>query len=121
MKILHFTLYVLLFSTINVAYSSDELTQSQLNQAALQNYKSSDFMLNKAYTQLMEVLDKERQEKLKISQKAWIKFRDLDAGFISSKYTGGSIEPLVYSQALINLTEQRTAELTKNYLNAITP
>lgn len=121
MKIFHFAICILLFFTINVAYSSDELTQSQLNQAVLQNYKSSDFMLNKAYAQLIEVLDKERQEKLKISQKTWIKFRDLDAELISSKYTGGSISPLVHTQALINLTEQRTAELTKIYLNEITP
>mgnify|MGYP005988921523 CR=1 FL=1 len=103
------------------AFSSEDLNQLQLNQAAVQHYSASDFMLNKAYSQLMLVLEGKRKDQLKLAQRAWIKFRDLNAKLVSSSYAGGSIEPLIYTQALINLTVKRTEELTRIYLNEITP
>jgi uncharacterized protein YecT (DUF1311 family) len=121
MKILYITILFILFSSMSIAHADNELTQTDLNQAASQSYKSSDFMLNKAYSQLMRALDKERQNKLKISQRAWIKFRDLEAELISSAYAGGSISPLIQARALTELTNQRTSQLTKLYLIEITP
>ena len=78
-------------------------------------------MLNKGYTQLMDVLSEQRKEKLKASQRAWIKFRGSEADFISSAYAKGSIRPLILAQALIRLTDQRASELAKSHLNEITP
>jgi uncharacterized protein YecT (DUF1311 family) len=104
----------------NIAQAKD-LTQADLNQAASQHYSSSDFMLNKAYKQLMGVLEKDRKEELKKAQEAWLKFRDLNSNFISDGYKGGSIAPLIHSQALIEITQNRTAELTRMHLEAITP
>jgi uncharacterized protein YecT (DUF1311 family) len=105
---------------LNIAQAKD-LTQADLNQAASQHYSSSDFMLNKAYKQLMGVLEKDRKGELKKAQEAWLKFRDLNAKFIANGYKGGSIAPLIQYQALIELTQNRTAELTKMHLEAITP
>lgn len=69
----------------------------------------------------MDVLSEQRKEKLKASQRAWVKFRDSEAGFISSAYAKGSIRPLILAQALIRLTDQRASELAKSHLNEITP
>ena len=121
MKFIHFAIWFLVFSSLSIAHAGDDLTQLQLNQAASQSYKSSDFMLNKAYSQLMGALNKERQNKLKIAQRAWIKFRDFEAELISSAYAGGSISPLIHARALTELTDQRTSQLTKLYLIEITP
>lgn len=121
MKISHIILSTLLLMIFNTAHSQDGLTQSQLNQAASQHFGTSDYMLNKAYAQLMGVLSEERKEKLKTSQRTWIKFRDSEADFISGAYGNGSMRPLIHAQVLIRLTEQRTSELTRIHLNEITP
>ena len=105
----------------NISYAAD-LTQKDLNQAASQTYSTADFMLNKAYQQLMEVLNSEEEKNsLKAAQKAWLKFRDLNVKFIAARHKGGSISPLIQSQALTEMTNNRTAMLTKIHLEAITP
>ena len=108
---------ILVASTVQ----AKDLTQADLNQASAQHYSASDFMLNKAYSQLMGVLEKDRKEELKKAQKAWLKFRDLNAKFITAGYKGGSIATLINNQALIEMTQNRTAQLTKMHLVVITP
>ena len=100
-----------------------DLTQLDLNQAAKQHFEATNFMLNKAYKQLMEldILDKDMKAKLKKTQKAWLKFRDLNSNFCSNEYKGGSLSGLIYVQKRIEMTQDRTAELTKIHLKFITP
>ena len=105
---------------LTVSINAKDLTQFDLNQASKQHYEASDFMLNKAYQKLMGALDKNRKAKLKEAQNKWLKFRDANSKFISSAYDGGSIAPLIYSQALTEITENRTAQLMKMYLEATT-
>ena len=97
-----------------------DLTQSDLNQAASQQFDSADFMLNKAYQKLVAVLDKDMKKELKEAQKAWLKFRDLNSKFRSNQYKGGSLSGLIYIQARIEMTQNRTAELTKTLLTFTT-
>jgi len=98
-----------------------DLTQLDLNQAAQQHFEATDFMLNKAYKNLMSVLDKDMKVELKEAQKAWLKFRDLNSNFCSDQYKGGSIAGLIYVQSRIEMTQNRIAELTKMHLEFITP
>ncbi|WP_157953614.1 lysozyme inhibitor LprI family protein [Zobellella maritima] len=121
MKVIHSVLILLCISCSSGAFGQSELTQAELNQAAGRHYASADFMLNKAYSQLMAALSGERKDRLKQAQQAWITFRDAHAELVSSAYDGGSIQPLVHTQALINLTEQRTAELTRMHLTETKP
>lgn len=97
-----------------------DLTQLDLNQAAQQHFESVDFMLNKAYEKLMGVLEKDMKTELKEAQKAWLKFRDLNSKFCSDQYKGGSISGLIYVQARIEMSQNRTAELTKMHLDFTT-
>ncbi len=113
------TFFLILLLT-NILFSQ-ELTQTDLNIASKQHLDSADFMLNRAYKQLLNTLSKDRQQKLIKAQRAWIKFRDLNSAVISSVYEGGSIQPLIHAQAQIELTNNRTAELTKMYLEETTP
>lgn len=105
----------------NPVFGQPALTQAELNEAAGQHYAAADFMLNQAYSQLMAALNSERKGRLKKAQRAWITFRDAHADLVASAYSGGSIQPLIRTQALIELTEHRTAELTKMHLAATTP
>ncbi len=57
-------------------------------EASLWAEKEWDKLLNENYKALMKKLDKESGEKLRKSQKEWIKFRDLEFGFIQEFYRG---------------------------------
>ena len=110
---------LLIFTLSSISYAK-ELTQTDLNIAANQHFDVTDFMLNKAYQQLLGSLDNNRKQQLIKAQRAWLKFRDLNANLISSRYEGGSIRPLIHSQTLIEITNNRIAELTKMHLDEIT-
>lgn len=90
-------------------------TQADLNQSAHQHYQNADAALNNAYRRLMNILSPERQQQLKHAQRAWLKYRDAHAEFQAAPYQGGSIQPLIYSQALIELTEHRSRQLNALY------
>ena len=44
-------------------------------------YQKADTELNQVYKQLMASLRKDRQIKLKLAQRAWIRFRNMNAEF----------------------------------------
>lgn len=76
-------------------------------------YEAADRRLNETYSRLMKDLDKNRQEKLRLAQRAWLQFRDANAEFLSSAAAGGTLAPLLKITALTDMTEARTKELTK--------
>ena len=87
-------------------------SQQEMNQDAARAYETADGTLNKVYKELLAQLDKESQEKLKASQRAWVLFRDAQAEFEADlEARGGSMAPLIYNEARKTLTETRTKEL----------
>jgi uncharacterized protein YecT (DUF1311 family) len=87
------------------------LSQLDLNECAAQAAKVADRKLNQVYQKLIASLDKPQKNKLIDSQLAWIKFRDKECDFAASRYEGGSIAPLKYSDCVRSLTVQRTKDL----------
>lgn len=85
--------------------------QVGLSHQAHANYQAADITLGNAYLQLLSSLDTERQSQLTLAQNAWLTFRDAEAEFRAAVFEGGSIQPLIYSQALVELTEYRAAQL----------
>lgn len=83
----------------------------EMNQTANANYKKADAKLNKVYKQLMLILDKDEKPLLIQAEKNWVKFRDSHCKFEASQYDGGSIQPLIYSTCLEELTKKRIAEI----------
>ena len=59
----HVAVCLLFLVTPSIAHSQD-LSQNELNAAANQHLASTDFMLNKAYEQLLGALDGDRRELL---------------------------------------------------------
>lgn len=80
---------------------------------AQQHYQAAELALNQAYNQLMSSLETERQAQLTAIQQAWLTFRDAEAEFRAAVFEGGSIQPLIYRQALVELTVQRTSQLNE--------
>lgn len=89
----------------------DPVSQMAMNICSGQDYKRADATLNKSYKVLVAKLEKDRRDQLKKVQIAWIKYRDLQCEFDSSKYDGGSMAPLVHSSCLTRITQQRNKNL----------
>jgi uncharacterized protein YecT (DUF1311 family) len=94
-------------------------TQSEINRCADKAYAEADAKLNVIYRQITSRLRSEEFQKtlkaLITAQRAWIAFRDAECAFVGSDSVGGSVNPLVVSSCLAELTNKRVEDL-KQYL-----
>jgi uncharacterized protein YecT (DUF1311 family) len=88
-------------------------TQLELNVCADREYKAADATLNRVYNQLAAKLGDEAKAKLKEVELSWLKYRDANCAFEADAYTGGSIQPLIYSNCMARMTKARTGELSE--------
>jgi uncharacterized protein YecT (DUF1311 family) len=93
-------------------------TQMAMNICAGRAAQESDRKLNIAYNQVRQSYQssdsKHRDLRLKsltTAQLAWIQYRDTTCKWKASKYSGGSIAPMIYGGCIDELTKQRTQEL----------
>lgn len=106
----------LLLSLFIVGFATAQ-TQSEINIDNLNSFKQADSVLNVVYKQIQKEYKGETEflTKLKISQRAWIKFRDaeLDAIFPAkdTQYEYGTMYPTCYYIHMKRLTEQRIKQL----------
>ncbi|MGP1383323.1 MAG: lysozyme inhibitor LprI family protein [Thainema sp.] len=82
-----------------------------MNICAHQSYEAVDVELNQTYQALTQELNAPEQELLTDAELAWIEYRDNTCELEAAPYEGGTIQPLIYSQCLTRMTENRTAEL----------
>jgi uncharacterized protein YecT (DUF1311 family) len=90
----------------------NQKTQFDMNFCANQQARAADRKLNQAYQTLIRSYKGTRREsQLVAAQQAWIKFRDTNCAFTSAAYEGGSIQPMVYSNCIEKMTNDRTKQL----------
>ncbi|MBP1861284.1 lysozyme inhibitor LprI family protein [Rhizobium herbae] len=100
------------------------MAQSEMNFCANKDYEAADKELNAAYRKTMAAMketDKElgeinanyvgAVEALKKAQRAWIDYRDGQCELAGFEARGGSMEPMLVSGCLADLTKKRTEEL----------
>lgn len=104
---------------------TNQVTQVDMNQCAYIEYKRADEELNRqwklalaaAKTADRETDSQTRQgrkgyvESLMAAQRAWLVFRDNHCVLNSYNAIGGSMEPMLYSFCLSDLTKTRTGQL----------
>jgi uncharacterized protein YecT (DUF1311 family) len=90
-------------------------TQAGMNQTASKDYTQADGEMRSAYKKLTSVLNNEQKSELEKSQSLWLKFRDAEGAFLSSKAKGGSVYPSVYAENVKAITQERTQGLKKAY------
>jgi len=105
---IHLFITLLLLSFCNNTFAQ---TQLEMNETAYANYKKVDAQLNKVYKQQMTILTKKEKPLLIQAEKDWVKFRNSHCKFDASQYKGGSIQPLIYSSCLEELTKERIVEI----------
>lgn len=83
-----------------------------MNDCAARLAETADQDLNDVYQTVRDKYkDTPQGDRLVDAQLAWIAFRDANCQFASSRFEGGSIAPLIYSNCVERMTKQRTAEL----------
>lgn len=82
-------------------------TQITMNVCAWQDFEDKDAKLNVFYKKQANQLDKKQLERLMFAQRAWIKFRDTQCDYEAGFEEGGTIQPLIHSNCLSRLTDER--------------
>jgi len=95
--------------------------ENAVTTAAMRNCEASRYAtaqqdLDSAYRDLMTHLDGEQKQKLRITQRAWLRFRGANADFQASLARGGTLAPLVRIGSLTEMTKARAEELKKGAL-----
>ncbi len=75
-------------STLRRAHAQ---SQEEMDRSADSDYRTADARMNIAYGKLIARLGTTQKARLKTAQLAWIKFRDAETLFLSSKAEGGSV------------------------------
>lgn len=96
-------------------------TQGDMNACEAQRWQASDRQLNQLYQSLIPQLSNSRRQQLVTAQRAWITFRDSECTFYSSLAEGGSMQPMLQSGCLANLTDIRNSELSQYRRGQIPP
>ena len=86
-------------------------TQFEATQCAHKEFLAADAELNRTYGQLVAKLDAKRRARLKEAETAWIKYRDANCEYESSRYEGGTMRPMIHSFCLARMTASRKDEL----------
>jgi uncharacterized protein YecT (DUF1311 family) len=87
-------------------------SQQMMNICSDEDYKAADAKLNKAYQELISGSDAKTGKLLQTAQRAWIAFRDAECSYSASDSEGGSIYPMLVSECLTRLTNDRTKQIT---------
>ena len=92
-------------------------TNASIQECNEKEMKHQDKLLNKYYKQAMKHLSDEKKEKknLKLAQRAWIKFRDLDCKSRSYPMRDGTGEYTMYQNCMIEVTDERIRVLKNEY------
>lgn len=85
--------------------------------AANEDFKEWDDMLNEIYSILEEVLSKEDMDKLREEEIDWINIKEIKSKEAADKYKGGTIEPFMALSSLVDSTKRRCYELVNEYMN----
>ena len=104
--------FLLLASFVLFGSCAFSQTQVELNESAHKEYLKKDAELNKVYKKLVAKLGASKDKDLLVkAQRAWIAYRDAHCAYTESSYEGGSMQPLVYSGCMRQVTEERIKQL----------
>jgi uncharacterized protein YecT (DUF1311 family) len=103
--------FLMAFMLCEAVYSQ---SQPEMNEKSLAEFQKADARLNVTYKKLLADLDADGKKKLVIAERAWVAYRDAQADFEADQEArGGSMAPLIYNTACLELTEARIKELGK--------
>ena len=98
-----------------ITLSVHSQSQGEMNHTSLTDFENSDKRLNAVYAKILSSLDEEGKAKLKVSERAWLAYREAQARFEADVIArGGTMAPLIYNECRAALTNDRVKELQKS-------
>ncbi|HYW38150.1 MAG TPA: lysozyme inhibitor LprI family protein [Terriglobales bacterium] len=97
------------------------VTTAAMRDCEASRYATAQRELDSAYRNLVKHLDDEQKRKLRITQRAWLRFREADADFQASLVRSGTLAPLVRTGSLTEMTKARTEELIEELIKEALP
>lgn len=91
-------------------------TTKDMREAADERYKRWDAALNETYNVLKSQLSASDMKKLQSEEIQWIASRDAKAKEAASEMKGGTMEPIIYTNSLADITKNRCYELVEKYM-----
>jgi uncharacterized protein YecT (DUF1311 family) len=91
-------------------------TSSAMRACENRRYADAQHELDTAYQDLLRHLDERQRQKLRVAERAWLRFRDTNAEFQASLAQGGTLGPLLKTGSLTEMTQARAMELKKAVL-----
>jgi len=116
-KVVVLSLIMILYSCTTLAECDDPSGQLETIACLSETVKAADKKLNATYRSVLASSDKERQDLIRKSQRAWIKFRDencmayYDMTRSKDNSLHGSMAGQLLAECQLKMTEERTAEL----------
>lgn len=103
---------VLFFSASAALAACPGQSQLEMNDCAVSRYQQADGQLNAVWPQAKGYMDGLGAGELLLdAQRKWLAFRDATCSAEIAPFAGGSIQPLVWYECLIRVTQTRTNEL----------
>ena len=108
-------------------------TQMEMNQCSADQFHKAEARLNGMYQKVMGILKKEVTEasqkkdesqasakrtaiaNLRTAEQAWIRYRDAQCEAAKQQYAGGSISPLIYTDCMKDMANERAETLKRTY------
>jgi uncharacterized protein YecT (DUF1311 family) len=115
MRAVIFTIALLVTSKTAWAAQTDCMntatTQLAMNECAGKKLQESDQKLNAAYRALLAKVSKQGGEQLRKTQRAWLAWRDAQCTFDTMGTHDGSVNPMVHTMCIDELTQQQAKRL----------
>ena len=86
-------------------------SQSGMNVCAAEDYATANAKLNSTYQGIAGAADDATRQLLQTAEQRWIVFRDAECNYAASGNQSGSIHPMVVSECLMRLTNDRIKQL----------
>ncbi len=88
---------------------------SAITQCFLQESRKANDHLNALYGKIINALDRDEAQQLKVVQRIWLQFREANCEAERRLYAGGSAAPTAHAACVAADTEERTEELQTMY------
>jgi uncharacterized protein YecT (DUF1311 family) len=89
-------------------------TQFEMNAIAARDYRDADAALNDVWGRASTFAHSiDRHAELLAAQRAWLAYRDAACTAHAAPFEGGSMQPMVVSACLTQITEERTRMLAE--------
>jgi uncharacterized protein YecT (DUF1311 family) len=98
---------------------ADPQNQAEMNECAARDANEADAALNLIYPQVLahyQQMDRDSEstegaKRLRAAQRAWIAFRDAECAVAGYEALGGSMESMLVSGCIAQMTQRRATEL----------